>query len=87
MPSQIHLSVLLTPTSTAVLLASQGSMKQIVLRFGGFSSDEKIAKHARLLTQVLQEINIPTKWSLLNMGYNAPWDVIYRRNEAAFQID
>jgi len=87
MPSQYQISDLPTPNSTAVSLVSQDSMKLAVLRFGGFSSDEKIAKYAQLLTQVLQEINIPTKWSLLNMGYNAPWDVIYRRNEAAFQID
>jgi hypothetical protein len=38
------------------------------------------------LTQVLQEKNIRIKGSLLYMGYNAPWDVINRRNEVAFQI-
>ncbi len=58
-----------------------------VLRFGGFSSDEKIAKQAQILTQVLEKNNIRTKGSLLYMGYNAPWDVINRRNEVAFQID
>ena len=68
-------------------LVSQDSMKLAVLRFGGFSSDEKIAKHAQLLTQVLKENNILTKGSLLYMGYNAPWDLINRRNEVAFQID
>jgi hypothetical protein len=44
-------------------------------------------KYAQILTQVLQEKNIKTKGSLLYMGYNAPWDVINRRNEVAFQID
>jgi hypothetical protein len=87
MPSQYQLSELPTPNSTAVSLVSQDSMKLAVLRFGGFSSDEKIAKHAQLLTQVLEKNNIRTKGSLLYMGYNAPWDVINRRNEVAFQID
>jgi hypothetical protein len=87
MPSQYQISDLPTPNSTAVSLVSQDSMKLAVLRFGGFSSDEKIAKYAQLLTQVLQENNIRTKGSLLYMGYNAPWDVINRRNEVAFQID
>jgi hypothetical protein len=36
---------------------------------------------------VLKENNIQTKGSLLYMGYNAPWDLINRRNEVAFQID
>jgi hypothetical protein len=87
MPSQYQLSELPSPNSTAVSLVSQDSMKLAVLRFGGFSSDEKIAKHAQILTEVLQKNNIRTKGSLLFMGYNAPWDVINRRNEVAFQID
>jgi hypothetical protein len=87
MPSKYQLAELPTPNSTAVSLVSQDSMKLAVLRFGGFSSDEKIAKHAQLLTQVLKDNNIRTKGSLLYMGYNAPWDLINRRNEVAFQID
>ena len=87
MPSQYQLSDLPSPNSNAVSLVRQSSMKLAVLRFGGFSSDEKIAKHAQLLTQVLEKNNIRTKGSLLFMGYNAPWDVINRRNEVAFQID
>ncbi len=87
MPSQYKIADLPSPNSNAVTLVSQDSMKLAVLRFGGFSSDEKIAKHAQLLTQVLEKNNIRTKGSLLYMGYNAPWDVINRRNEVAFQID
>lgn len=87
MPSQYQLDELPKPNSSAVSLVTQGSMKLAVLRFGGYSSDEKIAKYAQLLSQVLEKNNIKTKGSLLYMGYNAPWDVINRRNEVAFQID
>ena len=87
MPSQYQLSDLPSPNSAAVSLVSQDTMKLAVLRFGGFSSDEKIATHAQILTQILEKNNIRTKGSLLYMGYNAPWDVINRRNEVAFQID
>ncbi len=87
MPSKYQLAELPTPNTTAVSLVSQDSMKLAVLRFGGFSSDEKIAKNAQILTQVLKDNNIRTKGSLLYMGYNAPWDLINRRNEVAFQID
>lgn len=87
MPSKYQLAELPAPNSAAVSLVSQDSMKLAVLRFGGFSSDEKIAKYAQLLTQVLKDNNIRTKGSLLYMGYNAPWDLINRRNEVAFQID
>ena len=87
MPSQYQLAELPAPNSAAVSLVIQDSMRLAVLRFGGFSSDEKIAKHAQILTQVLKENNIRIKGRLLFMGYNAPWDVINRRNEVAFQID
>jgi hypothetical protein len=87
MPSQYQMSELPIPNSKAVSLVKQDSMTLAVLQFGGFSSDEKIAKHAQLLTQVLEKNNIRTKGSLLYMGYNAPWDLINRRNEVAFQID
>jgi hypothetical protein len=87
MPSQYQMSELPIPNSKAVSLVKQDSMILAVLQFGGFSSDEKIAKHAQLLTQVLEKNNIRTKGSLLFMGYNAPWDVINRRNEVAFQIE
>lgn len=87
MPSQYQMSELPIPNSKAVSLLKQDSMTLAVLQFGGFSSDEKIAKHAQLLTQVLEKNNIRTKGSLLYMGYNAPWDLINRRNEVAFQID
>jgi hypothetical protein len=87
MPSQYQLSDLPTPNSNAVSLVKQDTMTLAVLRFGGFSSDEKIAKYAQILTQVLKENNIRTKGALLYMGYNAPWDLINRRNEVAFQIE
>lgn len=87
MPRQYQLSELPVPNSNAVSLVKQDSMTLAVLRFGGFSSDEKIAKHAQLLAQVLEKNNIRTKGSLIYMGYNAPWDLINRRNEVAFQID
>ena len=87
MPSQYQMSELPIPNSKAVSLVKQDSMTLAVLQFGGFSSDEKIAKHAQLLTQVLEKNKIRIKGSLLYMGYNAPWDLINRRNEVAFQID
>ncbi|MBM3454945.1 MAG: heme-binding protein [Bacteroidetes bacterium] len=87
MPSQYQLSDLPLPNSKEVSLVTQNSMTLAVLRFGGYSSDDKIAKHAQILFKVLEENNIRTKGSLLYMGYNAPWDLINRRNEVAFQID
>jgi len=86
MPSQYQMSDLPAPNSSAVSLVAQTPMTLAVLRFGGFTSDEKISKYAQELNRVLQENNIRTKGSLLYMGYNAPWDVVNRRNEVAYEV-
>ena len=57
-----------------------------VLRFGGFSSDEKIKAQCDILANTLTEQGIETVGSYMYMGYNAPWDVVNRRNEVAIEI-
>jgi hypothetical protein len=87
MPSQYEITDLPQPNSSSVFLVSQDSKTLAVLRFGGFASDEKIAKYSNQLTEVLQENKISVKSSLLFMGYNAPWDVVNRRNEVAYEVE
>lgn len=47
-------------------------MRLAVLQFGGFSSDEKITKHAQVVTQVLKENNIRTKKITFIHGLQCP---------------
>ena len=57
-----------------------------VIRFGGFSSENKIAEYCEKLAAALAKNNIQSKWAFMYMGYNAPWDVINRRNEVAVEL-
>jgi hypothetical protein len=57
-----------------------------VITYGGFSSDEKIEKHRKQLEQILLKNKIQTKGAFLYMGYNAPWDIINRKNEVAIEV-
>jgi hypothetical protein len=57
-----------------------------VISFGGFSSDEKIKIYRAKLASILLRQNIKTKGDYLFMGYNAPWDLINRKNEVAIEI-
>ena len=58
-----------------------------VITYGGFSSDEKIEKHRKQLEEILQKNKLQTKGAYLYMGYNAPWDIINRKNEVAIEVD
>ncbi len=86
MPSTYKLEDLPAPNSEAVQLKKQNPLVLAVLEFGGYASSEKIQKHADNLREILTRNNIQTKGALLYMGYNAPWDVVNRRNEVAFEV-
>jgi GNAT superfamily N-acetyltransferase len=57
-----------------------------VITYGGYSSDEKIEKHCKQLEQILQKNKMKTKGAYMYMGYNAPWDIINRKNEVAIEL-
>ena len=87
MPAEYEMDDLPKPASDQVKIRKQESKTLAVLRFGGYSDDEKIQKYAERLEEVLTENNIKVKSALLYMGYNAPWDVVNRRNEVAFEVE
>ena len=87
MPAEYEMDDLPKPASDQVKIRKQESKTLAVLRFGGYSDDEKIQKYAKRLEEVLTENNIKVKSALLYMGYNAPWDVVNRRNEVAFEVE
>jgi hypothetical protein len=87
MPAEYEMDDLPKPASDQVQIRKQESKTLAVLRFGGYSDDEKIRKYAKRLEEVLLENNIKVKSALFYMGYNAPWDVVNRRNEVAFEVE
>ena len=87
MPAEYEMNDLPKPASDQVQIRKQESKTLAVLRFGGYSDDEKIRKYAKRLEDVLIENKIKVKSALLYMGYNAPWDVVNRRNEVAFEVE
>jgi len=86
MPKQYKKEDLPNPSSKNVRISEESSKTLAVISYGGFSSDKKIQKHQKELMKVLMKNNIKTKGAYMYMGYNAPWDVINRRNEVAIEI-
>lgn len=86
MPKSYDKSELPTPNSKNVQIVEVAEKTLAVITYGGFSSDEKIEKHRKQLGQILQKNKIQTKGAFLYMGYNAPWDIINRKNEVAIEV-
>lgn len=86
MPKSYDKSELPTPNSKNIQIVEVAEKTLAVITYGGFSSDEKIEKHRKQLEQILQKNKIQTKGAFLYMGYNAPWDIINRKNEVAIEV-
>ena len=86
MPKSYDKSELPTPNSKNVQIVEVAEKTVAVITYGGFSSDEKIEKHRKQLEQILLKNKIQTKGSYMYMGYNAPWDIINRKNEVAIEL-
>jgi Na+-transporting methylmalonyl-CoA/oxaloacetate decarboxylase gamma subunit len=86
MPKSYDKSELPTPNSKNVQIVEVAEKTLAVITYGGFSSDEKIEKHRKQLEQILQKNKLQTKGAYLYMGYNAPWDIINRKNEVAIEV-
>jgi hypothetical protein len=86
MPSEYKMQDLPTPSSNQVKLIQENAKILAVIRFGGYSSSEKIQKYADQLYLELKNNKLETRGKLMYMGYNAPWDVTNRRNEVAIEL-
>lgn len=86
MPKQYKKEELPNPSSKNVRIVEEAPKTLAVITYGGYSSDKKIEKHQRDLMKVLVKNNIKTKGAFLYMGYNAPWDILNRRNEVAIEV-
>jgi hypothetical protein len=86
MPKQYKKEELPNPSSKNVQIVEEAPKTLAVISYGGYSSDKKIEKHQKELMKVLVKNNIKTKGAFVYMGYNAPWDVINRKNEVAIEV-
>jgi len=86
MPKQYNIDALPDPSNPTVTIAKKNARTLAVLRFGGYSDDQKIKEKACELREILEKEGILFDSKLIYMGYNAPWDFIGRRNEVAFEL-
>ena len=86
MPKQYKKDELPKPSSNKVKILEEGEKTLAVITYSGFSSAEKVETYRQKLATILNQQNIKTVGPFMYMGYNAPWDIIKRRNEVAVEV-
>lgn len=86
MPKQYKKYELPKPASDEVKILEEGEKTLAVITYSGFSSAEKVETHRQKLATLLSQQQIETVGPFMYMGYNAPWDIVNRRNEVAIEV-
>ena len=75
------------PENTKIEFIEIPEKKMAAITFSGWASDEKIEKYKLLLIKLLNEngIKYANKFSVL--GYNPPYEVLFRRNEIIVELE
>jgi hypothetical protein len=86
LPSGYTVANVPKPQSEAVSIQQSPEEYVAVIRFGGWASDKKIQEHTEELEQLLTGMGIHHLGNFRFLGYNAPWDFLFRRNEVIVGI-
>ena len=87
MPSQYTLDKLPRPVDSRVELHESAAVYMAAIEFGGYANDEKIKQYADRLLEALNRNGIKTIGNPTFLGYNAPYELIGRKNEVVIAIE
>jgi SOUL heme-binding protein len=87
MPSEYTLDNLPRPADTRVELHESPAVYMAAIEFSGYANDQKIKQYADQLSQILNKRGIKTIDNPTYLGYNAPYEIIGRKNEVVIAIE
>lgn len=87
MPAKYKMEDLPKPNNSEVTIKMTEPEYVAVIRFGGFSSADKIEKHRAILEKALQEKGLSYHGNFRFLGYNPPFQLFGRRNEVVVALD
>lgn len=88
MPSSYSLSTLPKPNNSQVIVAARDPYQAVVIRFSGYTSEEKINKKTAELKAWADSINLVANGPASLLRYDAPYKPGFlRHNEISIQVD
>jgi hypothetical protein len=86
MPEGYAMDDLPAPSAAGIGLHKAAAEYVAVIRFGGYASDSKIESKKKELAEALRLHGVPHSDTFRFLGYNAPWDILFRRNEVIVSV-
>ena len=86
LPSEMEFDKLPAPNDKKVKLHQSKPMYTASIRFGGFANAAEISKHKEKLAEILKELNLQHSSQFEYLGYNAPFEMVNRRNEVQVEL-
>ncbi len=86
MPEELSMDSLPRPNDPDVRLQKAPEEVVAALRFGGFTSEEKIQEYSAQLLEELVRQGLTAIGPVRYLGYNPPWQLVGRRNEVIVAI-
>lgn len=86
MPEELSMDSLPRPNDPDVRLQKAPEEVVAALRFGGFTSEEKIQEYSAQLLEELVRQGLTANGPVRYLGYNPPWQLVGRRNEVIVAI-
>jgi hypothetical protein len=86
LPSKMEFDNLPEPQDKRILLHKSKPMYTASVQFGGYANEAEIAKHREKLAEILKQLNLKHSNQFEYLGYNAPFDMVNRRNEVQVEI-
>ncbi|MDN3690146.1 SOUL family heme-binding protein [Cyclobacterium jeungdonense] len=86
-PKKYSKETLPQPDRSEILFREEPAKTVAAIRFGGWASDEKIAKYKTKLIDALAAEEIAHTNQFFFLGYNAPFEMVNRRNEVIVELE
>ncbi len=86
-PKKYNKNELPKPKNGEIKIVEVSEKKMAAISFGGFANDAKIKEHKQMLTEVLSANNIAHKDNFSFLGYNSPFQLVFRKNEVIVELE
>ena len=87
MPAEYSKDNLPRPNDSSVILETSPDEYVAAIQFGGYANDGDIKKYATILENELKAKGIKYHGNFRLLGYNAPYQLVDRRNEIIVSVD
>ncbi len=85
-PKSYNKEDLPTPNMSSISFKEEPPKTVAAITFGGWANDEKIEKYKKELLKKLEEQGVEYTNSFYFLGYNAPYEMVNRKNEVIVEL-